>query len=133
MSSPSAKSKIEIYLEEKRKNVLRLDPKEAFEQVGKKDGAIMIDTRPCSFREKEGSIPGAIIIERNVLEWRLDPTSPDNIPEAKQANFKPIIVCNEGYASSLAASSLIEIGIKTATDLKGGFIAWKNQGYPVDP
>ncbi len=75
--------------------------------------------------------PGALIIERNVLEWRLDPASDPRIPEAASHDVEVIVVCNEGYASSLAAASLQDIGLHRATDLDGGFQAWKAAGLPV--
>nr|XP_031857320.1 uncharacterized protein CI109_007268 [Kwoniella shandongensis]KAA5524392.1 hypothetical protein CI109_007268 [Kwoniella shandongensis] len=125
-------SKIDQYLEEKRQGLNRVDPRTAFERSQSHDGTVIIDTRPEAYRAAEGAIPGAIIIERNVLEWRLDPTSTANIPEARQPGFAPIIVCNEGYASSLAAQVLKDLGVDRATDLVGGFRAWKAEGLPVE-
>ncbi|WWC61509.1 uncharacterized protein I303_104093 [Kwoniella dejecticola CBS 10117] len=125
------KSKVEAYLEAKRAQIDRLGPEAAYEVIAKKDGAILIDTRPAAYRESEGSVPGAVIVERNVLEWRLDPSSPDCIEEARIQGFKPIVMCNEGYASSLAAQVLVELGVNTAVDLEGGFRAWKARGLPV--
>ena len=72
-----------------------------------------------------GEIPGAITIDRNILEWRLDPTSPDHIPEVTDTSRRIIIVCNEGYSSSLAAATLRQLGLERACDLIGGFQAWK--------
>ena len=86
-------------------------------------GALVVDTRPVEQRERDGELPGAVVIDRNVLEWRLDPTSPYRIPEAG-ADRRVILVCNEGYASSLAARTLRDLGIARATDLAGGFQAW---------
>ena len=82
-------------------------------------------------RHADGEIPGAQLVERNVLEWRLDPTSDARIPEATDHDVVVIVVCNEGYASSLAAASLQDIGLHRATDLDGGFQAWKAAGLPV--
>ncbi|WVQ82629.1 hypothetical protein IAT38_004761 [Cryptococcus sp. DSM 104549] len=124
-------SNIDQYLAEKRALLTRLNPQQASRQTNHSDSTYLIDIRPISNREEEGTIPGAIIIERNVLEWRLDPTSPHNITEARKSGFTPIIVCNEGYASSLAAVILRELGIASATDLEGGFRAWKREGLPV--
>jgi rhodanese-related sulfurtransferase len=88
-------------------------------------GAIVVDTRSSAQRDRDGELPGALVIERNVLEWRLDPTSPHRIPQATDAAVRVIVVCDEGYASSLAACTLRELGLSRATDLEGGFQAWK--------
>jgi rhodanese-related sulfurtransferase len=88
-------------------------------------GASVIDTRPIEQRQLAGELPGALIIDRNVLEWRLDPACPHHVDEADSANLRMIIVCDEGYSSSLAAASLRQLGIERATDLIGGFQAWK--------
>jgi rhodanese-related sulfurtransferase len=88
-------------------------------------GALVVDIRPIDQRELDGELPGALIIDRNVLEWRLDPTSPHQLPEVTNAHQRIIIVCNEGYSSSLAAATLQKLGIDHATDLIGGFQAWK--------
>jgi rhodanese-related sulfurtransferase len=88
-------------------------------------GAILIDIRPVEQRQRDGDLPGAIVVDRNVLEWRLDPTSPHRSPIATAAEVRVIIVCNEGYSSSLAAATLQELGLRSATDLVGGFQAWR--------
>jgi rhodanese-related sulfurtransferase len=88
-------------------------------------GALVVDTRPAADRDREGALPSAVVIERNVLEWRLDPTSPDRIPEAVDPERVVVVVCNEGYASSLAALSLQHLGLRGATDLDGGYRAWR--------
>jgi rhodanese-related sulfurtransferase len=86
-------------------------------------GALVIDLRPAEFRAAEGELPGAVVIERIHLEWRLDPTCPHRIPEAS-ADRRVILVCNEGYSSSLAAATLCDLGVHHATDLDGGYRAW---------
>jgi len=86
-------------------------------------GALIVDIRPVEQRRRDGELSGAVVIDRNVLEWRLDPTSPDRIPEATDADREMVIVCNEGYASSLAAASLQGLGLHRATDLAGGIQA----------
>jgi rhodanese-related sulfurtransferase len=93
-------------------------------------GALLVDIRPVGLREADGEIPGAIVIDRNVLEWRLDPASAHRIPEVDE-HKTVIIVCDEGYASSLAAATLQQLGLPKATDLVGGFQAWKRDGLPV--
>lgn len=91
-------------------------------------GALVVDIRPESDRVREGELPGAVVIERNLLEWRLDPSSPDRIPEANDRNRRIILVCNEGYASSLAAAVLQTLGLRRSTDLEGGYRAWSRSG-----
>ena len=95
-------------------------------------GALVIDIRPSELRRRDGDLPGAVVIDRNVLEWRLDPTSPDRCPEAVDLGpDSPIVlVCDEGYASSLAASTLRDLGLGAATDLDGGFQAWRRRAAP---
>jgi rhodanese-related sulfurtransferase len=88
-------------------------------------GALVVDTRPVEQRQRDGELPGAVVIDRNVLEWRLDPTCPHRIPEAGGPDRRIIVVCNEGYSSSLAAATLRRLGLRRATDLAGGFQAWK--------
>jgi rhodanese-related sulfurtransferase len=107
----------------------RIGPQEAAERAAA--GAHLVDTRPQWQREQEGELPGALVIERNHLEWRLDPTSEARIPEATDHDVRWIVVCSEGYSSSLAAASLQDLGLRNATDLDGGFRAWKAAGLPV--
>jgi rhodanese-related sulfurtransferase len=87
-------------------------------------GALVVDTRSAAHREAEGALPGAIVIERTVLEWRVDPTSPDRIPEADDRERRVIVVCSDGYSSSLAAETLQRLGLRRSTDLVGGYRAW---------
>jgi rhodanese-related sulfurtransferase len=84
-------------------------------------GALIVDIRPVEQRTRDGELTGAVVVDRNVLEWRLDPTSPYRIPEVTGPDQPIVLVCNEGYASSLAALSLQKIGLAKATDLDGGF------------
>lgn len=101
----------------------RPDPERAAALVA--EGAILVDTRPGWQRAQEGELPGALLIERNHIEWRLDPTSDARIPQAVDHDVTWIVVCSEGYSSSLAAASLQDIGLRHATDLAGGYQAWK--------
>ena len=87
-------------------------------------GALIIDIRPLEQRQRDGALPGALVIDRNVLEWRLDPTSDNRVAESTDHDQRIVIVCNEGYSSSLAAASLQDLGLRRATDLIGGFQAW---------
>jgi rhodanese-related sulfurtransferase len=86
-------------------------------------GALVVDIRPEANRRAEGELPGAIVVDRNVLEWRLDPTSGYELPVAHEGR-RVVLVCNEGYASSLAAATLLDLGLAGATDLAGGYRAW---------
>jgi rhodanese-related sulfurtransferase len=87
-------------------------------------GGLVVDIRPSELRDRDGLVPGALVIDRNVLEWRLDPTSPHRIVDV--APEQPVVlVCNEGYASSLAAAGLQQLGLRGATDLDGGYQAWR--------
>jgi rhodanese-related sulfurtransferase len=87
-------------------------------------GAVIVDIRPSEQRLADGPMPGAVVIDRNVLEWRLDPTSPHRLLDLS-AEQGVVIVCNQGYSSSLAAATLQQLGLRGATDLDGGFQAWK--------
>ncbi len=94
-------------------------------------GAVLVDIRPAAQRAEHGEIPGAVIIERNVLEWRLDPRSAARLGFAGSYDLEVIVVCQEGYTSSLAAVSLQDLGLHRATDLAGGFAAWRAAGLPT--
>jgi len=89
-------------------------------------GALVVDTRPLEQRERDGELPGAIVIDRNVLEWRLDPASATRIAEMTGYDRHIIVVCNEGYSSSLVAATLQDLGLSRATDLIGGYQAWRD-------
>ena len=93
-------------------------------------GALVVDIRPQANREGEGELPGALVLDRTVLEWRLDPASTHAIPEASY-DRPVVLVCNEGYASSLAAATLQDLGLRGATDLDGGFRAWKTASHTM--
>jgi rhodanese-related sulfurtransferase len=108
----------------------RLDPPSA--QAAVAAGAALIDIRADSQIARDGVIPGALVIPRNVLEWRLDPDSGHSHPEAPPLDAHVIVVCNEGYQSSLAAATLQELGFSRATDLAGGFQAWREAGLPIE-
>jgi rhodanese-related sulfurtransferase len=86
-------------------------------------GAVLVDIRPAAQRAREGAVPGALVIERNVLEWRCDPTSDARVPEAVGDDVEWVIVCSKGYTSSLAAAALLDLGLHRATDVVGGYHA----------
>ena len=123
---------IEQILSEARSRLRRLSPDDAYEAVAKAD-AILIDIRPEVQRTIEGSILGALIVERNVLEWRLDPASSSRLPIATDHDLQLIVFCSEGYTSSLAAAALQHLGLWRATDVVGGFHAWRTAGLPIVP
>jgi rhodanese-related sulfurtransferase len=95
-------------------------------------GAVLVDVRPEFQRRADGEIPGAVVIERVHLEWRCDPSSPGRVPEAVNPDVRWIVCCDEGYSSLLAAASLRAVGLRRATDLVGGFRAWRAAGLPVE-
>jgi rhodanese-related sulfurtransferase len=128
--SSMAEWTIDDVLAEARQRLRRVAPAEAAAALAR--GALIVDTRPASQRSASGEIPGSLVIERNVLEWRLDPTSSARIPESSY-DAEVVVVCEEGYASSLAAAGLQRLGIVRATDLEGGFRAWLAAGLPVAP
>jgi rhodanese-related sulfurtransferase len=112
-----------------RRRLRRLRPHEAYAAM--QDGALLVDTRPQALRAAEGWVPGSLHVERNELEWRFDPCCEARLPEASDHGIRVIVMCSEGYASSLAAVSLQDLGLAGATDLDGGFRAWKRAGLPV--
>jgi rhodanese-related sulfurtransferase len=114
-----------------RRRLRRLGPAEAFEAI--RGGALLVDIRPQAQRAAEGLVPGALHVERNVLEWRFDPGSEARLPQASGYDQHVIVMCSQGYASSLAAASLQDIGLVNATDLAGGFLAWARAGLPCQP
>lgn len=121
---------IDELLEQVRAGLDRVTPHEAFAAAEAGD-ALLVDIRYAALRERDGLIPGALVVERNELEWRLDPQGSHRAPEAVSHDLRVVVVCNDGYASSLAAASLHHLGLHRATDLVGGFQAWKAAGLPV--
>ena len=116
-------------LDEARARLRRLSPAEAADACAA--GALLVDIRPAEQRGREGEVHGARVIERNVLEWRLDPASPDRIPEVTDHDQVVVVLCPVGFTSSLAAATLQDMGFRNATDVAGGFQAWKAAGLPV--
>ncbi len=116
-------------LEQARTGVRRLTPQEAFAAVAQ--GAMLVDTRTEWQRAAHGEVPGALVIDRTVLEWRLDPGSDAKIPEATGHDLFVVVLCRQGYSSSLAAASLRALGLHRATDVIGGVEAWAAAGLPL--
>lgn len=113
-----------------RAGVRRLGPREVVEAQAR--GALVVDTRTEAQRRRQGELPGTLVIDRTVLEWRLDPASDARIPEATGYDLEVVVVCRQGFSSSLAAASLRAVGLHRATDLEGGVEAWLAAGLPVD-
>lgn len=108
----------------------RLDAQAAYDAARAGD-ALLVDIRYQALRERDGLIPGALVVERNELEWRLDPLGSHRLPEATGHGLRVVVICDEGYASSLAVESLHRMGLRRSTDLVGGFQAWRAAGLPV--
>jgi len=124
-------SAVDRLLAQARLGLRRVDARQA-KQIGD-EGGLLIDIRPAAQRAEFGEIPGTLIVERNNLEWRLDPGGSHRLPEAENPDRPVVIICQEGYASSLAADSLLGVGRTAVTDLEGGFVAWKQAGLPTTP
>jgi rhodanese-related sulfurtransferase len=126
---PGVSKTVAQLLDEARTRLRRLSPADTADALA--GGALVVDIRPAEQRVREGEMPGARVIERNVLEWRLDPASPERIPDVTDHEQVVVVVCSEGYTSSLAAATLQDMGFRNATDLAGGFLAWNAAGLPV--
>ncbi|MGO1226773.1 MAG: rhodanese-like domain-containing protein [Brachybacterium sp.] len=120
---------IDEVLEAARQGVHRLTPEDLL--TAQAQGAHVIDIRSAATRESEGHLPGATVIERLVLEWRLDPSSAHRMADGPEHDDLVVVVCNEGYYSSLAARDLRDLGFHRATDLIGGFRAYRDAGLPI--
>jgi rhodanese-related sulfurtransferase len=129
-AAPVGSRGIDEILAEARGRLDRLDPARTYR--AQRDGAILVDIRPVAQRQAYGQIPGALVVERNVLEWRFDPRSDARLPQAGVYDLPVVVYCQEGYTSSLAAAALQDLGLFRATDLAGGFAAWEAAGLPVD-
>ena len=134
MSTPATGPRtgtVDAMLDRARSALRRLSPQQA--QFAVSRGALLVDTRTPWQREAQGELPGAIVIDRTVLEWRLDPSSHARIPEAVGSDNNVLVVCRQGYSSSLAAASLQALGLWRATDVVGGVEAWLAAGLPTGP
>jgi rhodanese-related sulfurtransferase len=132
LANRSSVLSVEQMLSAARSRLRRLSPDEAYEAVAKTE-ATLVDIRPEGQRAVEGSIPGALTVERNVLEWRFDPASSARLSVATDHDLQVIVFCSEGYTSSLAAAALQDLGLWRATDIVGGFHAWGATGLPIVP
>ena len=121
---------VETLLAEARTRLHRVTPRRAAQALAA--GALLVDLRPIDQRRAQGVIPGAVVIGRNEMEWRLDPTSAWRHPAVTSHDQDVILFCAEGYQSSLAAALLLDMGFATATDMAGGFLRWKAAGLPTE-
>jgi rhodanese-related sulfurtransferase len=129
LDRPSGARSVDELLAEARARLQRVTPHEAAARVAA--GAVLVDIRPAEQRAREGEVPGVLVVERNVLEWRFDPASDARLPQATGYDVDVIVLCSEGYTSSLAADALRSIGLHRATDVIGGFLAWQAAGLPT--
>ncbi|KAF8153764.1 rhodanese domain-containing protein [Crassisporium funariophilum] len=135
LAPPPGSRSIDEMLAEARSKLQRISAVQAFDELRESQvGAptFLVDIRPAAQREKEGAIHGSLIIERNVLEWRFDPRCASRLAIADRYDIRVIVFCQEGYTSSLAAYSLQQLGLLNATDIIGGYEAWKTDGLPID-
>jgi rhodanese-related sulfurtransferase len=128
---PAGARTIDEILDTARARLLRLTPGQAFAALS--GGGVLIDIRPAAQRAAQGEIPGSIVVERNHLEWRLDPCSDARLPWVTGYDHRIIVFCVDGYTSSLAAAALQDLGLYRATDVIGGYRAWVAEGLPSAP
>jgi len=126
---PAGARTIDELLTDARSRIDRVTPHEAATRIAL--GALLVDIRPAAQRAREGKVPGALVVERNVLEWRFDPASDARLSEATGYDVDVIVLCSEGYTSSLAADALRSLGLHRAADVAGGFRAWAAAGLPT--
>jgi rhodanese-related sulfurtransferase len=125
---PAGARSIEEILADARARLERVTPQQAYAEQS--TGSVLVDIRPASLRAAEGEIPGSAVIERNHLEWRLDPASDARLPWVSGYDHRIIVVCSEGFTSSLAAAALLDLGLHNATDMAEGFQGWLAAGLP---
>ena len=126
---PAGARSVEELLAEARSRLSRITPEQALAE--QRAGAVLIDIRPAGQRAADGEVPGSVVIERNHLEWRLDPASSARLPWVSGYELRPIVFCQEGYTSSLAAAALQDLGFARATDVAGGYRDWQAAGLPT--
>jgi len=119
-------SRIDAVLDAARAKLERIEAHDVPDALAR--GALLVDIRPAAQRAREGDVPAALIIERNVLEWRCDPTSDARLPQAVGDDVEWVVLCSEGYTSSLAAAALRDLGLHRSTDVVGGYQALKSAG-----
>ncbi|MBM6399035.1 rhodanese-like domain-containing protein [Phycicoccus sonneratiae] len=124
-------SRVDLLLSAARARLDRLSPEQAAAEI-RSGAAVLVDIRPAAQRAEQGEPDGALVVERNVLEWRFDPTNDAALPIAAD-DLRVVVICQEGYTSSLAAAALRDVGVHRATDVDGGFAAWRAAGLPTTP
>jgi len=129
LTRPAGARTIDELLADARARIDRVSPVQAASRLAR--GAVLVDIRPAAQRAREGEVPGALLVERNVLEWRFDPASDARLPEATGYDLDVVVLCSEGYTSSLAADALRSLGLTRATDVIGGYQAWVAAGLPA--
>ena len=122
-------SRIDRILDDARSRLTRMSAQDVPAALAR--GAVLVDIRPQAQRDREGDVPAALVVERNVLEWRCDPTSDARLPQAVDDDVEWVVLCSEGYTSSLAAAALLDLGLHRSTDVIGGFHALKAEGVLV--
>jgi rhodanese-related sulfurtransferase len=125
---PSGARTIDQLLTAVRARIERIHPADVPARTAA--GALLVDTRPWEQRHRDGEVPGAVVVDRNVLEWRLDPASPDRLPQVTGYDLDVVVLCNQGYSSSLVADTLRALGLTRTVDVIGGFEAWMAAGLP---
>jgi len=128
-AAPAGSRTIDQILDQARERLHRIGPGQAAAEI--RQGALLVDIRPQAQRAAEGEVPGALLVERNVLEWRFDPAAASRLPQVRDYGLRVIVMCQQGYTSSLAAAALQDLGLANATDLDGGFEAWAAAGLPT--
>lgn len=131
MNRPPGARSVDQMLAQARSGLRRLTPAQAQDALA--GGAVLVDIRPGWQRAAEGEVPGALVVERNHLEWRFDPECDSRLPEVTGYDLQVIVLCSEGYTSSLAAAALHTLGLRNATDVIGGFRGWRDHGLPHIP
>ena len=135
LTPPPGSVGIAARLETERARLERVSARRAYDELREPSSpwpVVLVDIRPAAQRAAEGGIAGALVVERNVLEWRFDPRSDARVPVADRYDLRVIVFCSEGYTSSLAAASLRDLGLLNATDMIGGYKAWKAAGLPAE-
>lgn len=122
-------SRIDRILDDARSRLTRMSAQDVPAALAR--GAVLVDIRPQAQRDREGDVPAALVVERNVLEWRCDPTSDARLPQAVDDDVEWVVLCSEGYTSSLAAAALLDLGLHRSTDVIGGYHALKAEGVLV--
>lgn len=122
-------SRVDDALEAARAGWSRLSAQQAWNEMA--TGALLVDTRTQEQRARQGNLPGALVIDRTVLEWRLDPSSPVRVPEVRDEDVRVIVICRQGYSSSFAVESLRRIGLLRSTDVIGGVESWLAAGLTM--